>query len=251
MPLTGREGIAILESGFLRCTVCIFRARGSGPRLCRGPRGHRALVSPGCGGAASHRCPKRRHARPRFHELPACRRGFAAGTQFCPVDASRLQPPPRRGLGAPARPRRKCPRCRRAFEAGMRFCPMDAEELVPLGHGTPRTPTARPRRDLRRPPRRGQRQDLSAVRVEVRSRGRLLRPRRLRARHRQLARRSPPRRTKSVVRGAAPRWRPLREGGHEHRGDRGRAPGAHERPLSGDGARSRPRVPGTACRSRA
>jgi RNA polymerase subunit RPABC4/transcription elongation factor Spt4 len=62
---------------------------------------------------------------------PACKRGFAAGTQYCPVDASRLQ---LHASAVSADPGRggKCPRCRRAFEAGMRFCPMDAEELVPL-----------------------------------------------------------------------------------------------------------------------
>jgi hypothetical protein len=66
---------------------------------------------------------------------PSCHRAFPAGTQYCPIDATRLyagasavgtagRTPPSGG---------KCPRCRRAFEAGMRFCPMDAEELVPLG----------------------------------------------------------------------------------------------------------------------
>jgi predicted amidophosphoribosyltransferase len=64
---------------------------------------------------------------------PNCRRAFPMGTQFCPVDASRLLP--NLGVGGQARAPYaggKCPRCRRAFEAGMRFCPMDAEELVPL-----------------------------------------------------------------------------------------------------------------------
>jgi hypothetical protein len=71
-----------------------------------------------------------REARP--WSCPACRRAFVAGTQYCPVDASRLVPNVEGAAAlAPGRGGR-CPRCRRAFEGGMRFCPMDAEELVPM-----------------------------------------------------------------------------------------------------------------------
>lgn len=64
---------------------------------------------------------------------PTCRRGYAAGAQYCPVDATRLVESAEGGAARAAAARGgKCPRCRRAFEAGMRFCPMDAEELVPL-----------------------------------------------------------------------------------------------------------------------
>jgi uncharacterized protein YbaR (Trm112 family) len=70
-----------------------------------------------------------RHALPMV--CPSCRRAFPVGTQYCPVDASRLAMAVE-GASAWAGHGVKCPRCRRAFEAGMRFCPMDAEELVPL-----------------------------------------------------------------------------------------------------------------------
>ena len=65
---------------------------------------------------------------------PACRRGFPAGTQYCPVDATKLVAVQEGAVVGHAHGHGgKCPRCRRAFEAGMRYCPMDAEELVPLG----------------------------------------------------------------------------------------------------------------------
>ncbi len=62
---------------------------------------------------------------------PACRRGYPAGTIFCPVDACKLVATAEgasteRGAGG------KCPRCRRVYDAGTRFCAVDAEELVPL-----------------------------------------------------------------------------------------------------------------------
>ena len=65
-------------------------------------------------------------------KCPTCRRAFPQGTQYCPIDAARLQPNVEGAAGVPPGRGGKCPRCRRVFEVGMRFCPMDAEELVPL-----------------------------------------------------------------------------------------------------------------------
>jgi predicted amidophosphoribosyltransferase len=64
---------------------------------------------------------------------PSCRRSFAAGTQFCPADATKLVAAQEGGQSYAEGRGGKCPRCRRAFEGGVRFCPMDAEELVPIG----------------------------------------------------------------------------------------------------------------------
>jgi hypothetical protein len=65
-------------------------------------------------------------------KCPSCQRAYPAGAQFCPVDATRLQPNIEGAAGPPPGRGGKCPRCRRAFEVGVRFCPMDAEELIPL-----------------------------------------------------------------------------------------------------------------------
>ena len=63
---------------------------------------------------------------------PACRRGYPAGTTFCPVGASRLVATAAGAAAGRAAPGGKCPRCRRVYDAGTRFCAVDAEELVPL-----------------------------------------------------------------------------------------------------------------------
>jgi hypothetical protein len=63
---------------------------------------------------------------------PACRRGYPAGTSYCPVDACKLVATAEGASAERAAPGGKCPRCRRVYEAGTRFCAVDAEELVPL-----------------------------------------------------------------------------------------------------------------------
>jgi hypothetical protein len=63
---------------------------------------------------------------------PACRRGYPAGTVFCPVDACKLVATAEGASTERNAPGGKCPRCRRVYDAGTRFCAVDAEELVPL-----------------------------------------------------------------------------------------------------------------------
>lgn len=63
---------------------------------------------------------------------PACRRGYPAGTTYCPVDACKLVATAEGASAERAAPGGKCPRCRRVYDAGTRFCAVDAEELVPL-----------------------------------------------------------------------------------------------------------------------
>ena len=63
---------------------------------------------------------------------PACRRGYPAGTTYCPVDACKLVATAQGATSERAAPGGKCPRCRRVYDAGTRFCAVDAEELVPL-----------------------------------------------------------------------------------------------------------------------
>lgn len=63
---------------------------------------------------------------------PACRRGYPAGTTYCPVDACKLVATAEGASAERAAAGGKCPRCRRVYDAGTRFCAVDAEELVPL-----------------------------------------------------------------------------------------------------------------------
>jgi hypothetical protein len=63
---------------------------------------------------------------------PACRRGYPAGTTYCPVDACKLVATAEGASAERSAPGGKCPRCRRVYDAGTRFCAVDAEELVPL-----------------------------------------------------------------------------------------------------------------------
>jgi hypothetical protein len=63
---------------------------------------------------------------------PACRRGYPAGTTFCPVDACKLVATAEGATAERVAAGGKCPRCRRVYDAGTRFCAVDAEELVPL-----------------------------------------------------------------------------------------------------------------------
>ena len=63
---------------------------------------------------------------------PACRRGYPAGTTYCPVDACKLVASAEGASAERSAQGGKCPRCRRVYDAGTRFCAVDAEELVPL-----------------------------------------------------------------------------------------------------------------------
>jgi hypothetical protein len=63
---------------------------------------------------------------------PACRRGYPAGTTYCPVDACKLVASAEGASAERAASGGKCPRCRRVYDAGTRFCAVDADELVPL-----------------------------------------------------------------------------------------------------------------------
>jgi hypothetical protein len=73
---------------------------------------------------------------------PTCRREFAAGSTFCPNDATKLVPHGASQSPEPGPGGSICPTCKRGFEPGIKVCPHDKDELVPYALYASRAPDA-------------------------------------------------------------------------------------------------------------
>ena len=73
---------------------------------------------------------------------PACQREYAAGSAFCPHDASRLVPLNVSRAASPGPSGSICPTCKRGYDPGIRICPHDKDELVPYALYASRQPAS-------------------------------------------------------------------------------------------------------------